>query len=170
VKRIAVYPGSFDPVTQGHLDIIRRAACLFDHVIVAVSENSPKQYTFPLHERVEMIRKALGSRPRVGVEPFSGLLTHFVKSRKARILIRGLRAISDFEREFQMALMNRKLHPDIETVFLMPDEKYTYLSSSLVKEVAGLGGNPKKLVPPNVSKRLKALSGRRKQWKGIASP
>ena len=162
MPKIAVYPGSFDPVTQGHLDIIRRAGRLFDRVIVAVSDNSNKKHTFSLKERIQMLKGCLRNQPRVDVQRFSGLLVDFVRKKKAAIVIRGLRAISDFEYEFQMALMNRKLSPNVETVFLMPDEKYTYLSSSIAKEVAGLGGDLKKLIPSNVSKRLKNLYALRK--------
>ncbi|MBI3292064.1 MAG: pantetheine-phosphate adenylyltransferase [Elusimicrobia bacterium] len=157
MKRIAVYPGSFDPVTYGHVDIVRRATALFDHVIIAVTTNQGKPSTFPIDERLTMLRQALRGLPRVTVEAFEGLLVHYLQARKARIVIRGLRAISDFEYEFQMALMNRHMAPQVETVFLMPDERYTYLSSSLVKEIARLGGVVAAFVPRSVSPYLTRL-------------
>lgn len=155
MKRIAIYPGSFDPVTNGHIDIIERGRNLFDHIIVAVSENSQKHAYFTLAERVEFLRKALRQSSHVQVESFSGLLTDYVRQRKAVAVIRGLRAVSDFEYEFQMALMNRRQNSRFETVFLMPDEKYTYLSSSLVREVSRLGGEVKGLVPAPVEIALR---------------
>lgn len=156
MKRIAVYPGSFDPVTYGHVDLIRRATALFDHLIVAVTTNPGKlmSFSFPVEERLAMLRESLRGERRVTVEAFHGLLVKYLKTRKARIIIRGLRAISDFEYEFQMTLMNRHLASQVETVFLMPDERYTYLSSTLVKEIARLGGRVTAFVPPPVLKRL----------------
>jgi pantetheine-phosphate adenylyltransferase len=155
VKRLAIYPGSFDPVTNGHLDIIQRARHLFDEMIVAVSDNPSKNPYFSLPERLDFLRKAIRLYPGVKAESFSGLLTDYVKRKKAVAVIRGLRAVSDFEYEFQMALMNRRQNARFETVFLMPDEKYTYLSSSLVREVSRLGGQVKGLVPPHVEVSLR---------------
>lgn len=152
--RTAIYPGSFDPVTEGHLDIIKRGSQLFDRVIVAVSENSQKNHYFTLTERVTFLRAALKGRPKISVEYFSGLLANYFRAKKAVAVIRGLRAVSDFEYEFQMALMNRRQVSMLETVFLMPDERYTYLSSSLVREVSRLGGNVQGLVPIFVQKAL----------------
>jgi pantetheine-phosphate adenylyltransferase len=151
---IAVYPGSFDPITYGHLDIIERAAAVFDRVIVAVCFNPGKQPLFTMEERVEMIARESSRLPNVEVNCFKGLLTEFVKRKNARIIVRGLRAISDFENEFQMALMNRKLGPEIETVFLVAQPKYSYLSSSIVKEVASLGGDVNGLVSEQVARHL----------------
>ncbi len=153
--RRAVYPGSFDPVTNGHLDVIERAARIFDEVIVAVAVNSEKTGLFSFEERVELLRGALAGTPNVSVTRFEGLLVDFARSQGAQAVIRGLRAISDFEFEFQMALMNRKLEPEIETLFLMPKEEYTYLSSRIVKEIARLGGNISAFVPDSVAAALR---------------
>jgi len=151
--RRAIYPGSFDPVTNGHLDVIERACRLFDEVIVAVAGNDQKQPLFPLEARVGMLREAI--RPlNVRVAPMSGLLVEFAAAEKASAVVRGLRAISDFEFEFQMALMNRKLAGEIETIFLMPKEEYTYLSSRIVKEIARLGGDISAFVPRLVAEAL----------------
>jgi pantetheine-phosphate adenylyltransferase len=158
--RRAVYPGSFDPVTNGHLDVIERAARLFDEVIVAVAVNSEKTGLFSFEERVELLRGVLADRPNIRVTRFEGLLVDFTRSQGARAVIRGLRAISDFEFEFQMALMNRKLEPEIETLFLMPKEEYTYLSSRIVKEIARLGGNVAAFVPDSVAAALREKSSR----------
>jgi pantetheine-phosphate adenylyltransferase len=152
-RRIVIYPGSFDPVTNGHLDIVRRAARLFDHVIVAVSENSLKSPLFSVDERREMLRLALKEDIRkktISVDSFQGLLVHYALRKGASAVVRGLRAVSDFEFEFQMALMNRRQSPLVETVFLMPDEKYTYLSSSLLKEIVRLGGDVGRFIPPQL--------------------
>jgi len=155
MKRIAIYPGSFDPVTNGHLDIIERGRHLFDEIIVAISDNPSKRPYFSLLERLRFLRQAVRRYPQVRLEAFSGLLTDYVKKKKAVAVIRGLRAISDFEYEFQMALMNRRQNTRFETAFLMPDEKYTYLSSSLVREVSRLGGHVRGLVPRDVEIALK---------------
>ena len=153
--KIAVYPGTFDPVTNGHTDIIKRSLKIFDRVIIAVALNPKKAPMFKISERVEMIKEATQGLSRIEVEPFDGLLVDYVKKKKATAIIRGLRAVSDFEYELQMALMNRKLDQAIETVFLMPSEEYSYLTSTLIKEVASYGGETKGLVPPNVAKLLK---------------
>ena len=159
-SRIAVYPGSFDPIHNGHLDIIDRCLPIFDEVVVAILYNESKKPLFSTEERVETVRELLSDRPQCRVESFSGLLVHFMDHIGARTVIRGLRAVSDFEYEFQMALMNRRLNPRVETVFLMPKEDYSYLSSRLVKEVCALGGDVEGLVPPMVldllQKRLRA--------------
>ena len=155
MNRIAIYPGSFDPVTNGHLDIVQRSQHLFDHVIIAVSRDTHKSPYFSLEERLQFLRSALRGRPGIEVESFSGLLADYVKKRRASCVIRGLRAVSDFEYEFQMALMNRRQNTRFETVFLMPDERYTYLSSSLVREISRLGGTVRGLVPSAVEIALK---------------
>jgi pantetheine-phosphate adenylyltransferase len=153
--RRAIYPGSFDPITNGHLDVIERASKLFDEVIVAVAHNVEKQPLFTLEERLEILRNIIGSRAAVRIGQFDGLLVDFAISEKATAVIRGLRAVSDFEFEFQMALMNRKLQGSVETIFLMPKEDYTYLSSRLVKEIARLGGDVSKFVPAEVACALR---------------
>ena len=150
----ALYPGSFDPVTNGHLDVLVRAARLFDEVVVAVAYNPAKQGLFTPPERVRLLEEATRDIPNVKVTHFEGLLVEFARSRKANALIRGLRAVSDFEFEFQMALMNRSLEPELETLFLMPSEEYTYLSSRMVKEVARLGGVVSRFVPHCVGKAM----------------
>jgi pantetheine-phosphate adenylyltransferase len=154
-KRIAVYPGSFDPIHNGHIDIIERCRPIFDEVVIAVLSNEEKKPLFSVSERLEMIQETLGpDRPDCRVESFSGLLVDFMDRMGARAVVRGLRAVSDFEYEFQMALMNRRLNPRVETVFMMPKEDYIYLSSRLVKEVFRLGGNIQGLVPGPVLERL----------------
>jgi len=158
MKRIAIYPGSFDPVTNGHVDIVDRARRMFDHVIVGVSQNRSKAVFFSAQDRVDMLRVALKGRSHVSVEHFSDLLASFARRKKASAVVRGLRAVSDFEYEFQMALMNRRLNRRFETVFLMPDEKYTYLSSSLVRQVSMLGGSLRGLVPSVVETALRKRS------------
>ena len=149
--RRAIYPGSFDPVTNGHLDVIERARKLFDEVIVAVAHNDQKQPFFTLEERLDLLQKAIGDCDHVKLAPLDGLLVDFAMAQKASAVIRGLRAISDFEFEFQMALMNRKLEAGVETIFLMPKEEYTYLSSRIVKEIARLGGDISQFVPACVT-------------------
>ncbi|HTN43387.1 MAG TPA: pantetheine-phosphate adenylyltransferase [Nitrospiria bacterium] len=153
--KIGVYPGTFDPITNGHIDIIRRSLQVFDKVIVAVAPNPKKKPIFDIHERVEMIREATRDIPNVEIEIFEGLLAEYMKRKNAHAIIRGLRAVSDFEHEFMMALMNRKLDSEAETVFLMPSEEYSYLTSSAIKEVASYGGVVKDLVPPIVARRLR---------------
>ncbi|NVM02821.1 MAG: pantetheine-phosphate adenylyltransferase [Candidatus Helarchaeota archaeon] len=152
--RTAVYPGTFDPITNGHVDIIKRALNIFDKVIVAVSVDSAKNSLFTVEERIKMIREAVKDIQRVEVDSFRGLLVDYAKKMNAVAVIRGLRAVSDFEYEFQMALTNRHLNENIETVFLMPSEKYTYLNSSIVKELASLGGDITYFVPEIVKEEL----------------
>jgi len=153
--RRAIYPGSFDPVTNGHLDVVGRAAKLFDEVIVAVAVNEQKRGLFTAAERTALIAGAVGGWKNVRVASFDGLLVEFAAAQKASAVVRGLRAVSDFEFEFQMALMNRKLDEQIETIFLMPAENYTYLSSRIVKEIARLGGNVEAFVPASVATALR---------------
>lgn len=154
--RRAIYPGSFDPITNGHLDVLQRAAGIFDNLIIAVARDNAKQSLFSVDERVELIRNAAAEIPGIEVMPFEGLLVDFARKHKACALVRGLRAVSDFEFEFQLALMNRKLEPNLETLFLMPREEYTYISSRLVKEICRLGGHIEQFVPPNVAVALRA--------------
>ncbi|MEN2984243.1 MAG: pantetheine-phosphate adenylyltransferase [Dictyoglomaceae bacterium] len=152
--RRAVYPGSFDPVTNGHLDIIKRVANICDELIVAVAQNIAKVPLFTLEERLEMLRESVKDISNVYVDHFDGLLVDYLKKVEAKVIIRGLRAVSDFEYEFQQALANKKLYPDCETIFLVTDSKYAYLSSSMVKEIAKFGGCVKDLVPDMVAKKL----------------
>lgn len=152
--KIAVYPGSFDPVTNGHLDIIERAAQIFDRVIVAVSVNSKKQPLFPMEQRVEMLREVLADYNNVEVDSFEGLTVEYVVKREAQSIIRGLRAISDFDNEFQMAVTNKKIRPQVETLFMMSKADYSFLSSSLIKEIASLNGSVKEFVPEVVEQAL----------------
>jgi pantetheine-phosphate adenylyltransferase len=153
--RRAIYPGSFDPITNGHLDVIQRAAKLFDEVVVAVAFNEQKHSLFKADERVALIRETTTGISNIRVSRFDGLLVDFARSQGASAVVRGLRAVSDFEFEFQMALMNRKLEPGIETIFMMPAEKYTYLSSRIVKEIGRLGGNVDAFVPELVAAALR---------------
>ena len=154
MKIKAVYPGTFDPLTRGHEDLVRRAAALFGGLIVGVADSRGKRPFFSVEERIEMARDVLSAYPNVTVLSFSGLLRDFVISQDARVIVRGLRAVSDFEYEFQMAGMNRSLIPDVETVFLTPDEKYQFISATIVREIASLGGDASKFVHPIVSERL----------------
>ena len=158
--RRAIYPGSFDPLTNGHLDIIQRAARLFDEVIVAIAENEQKKPLFTLKERLALVRQAVKDLPNVQVDSFDGLLVHYVEARRGDAIIRGLRAVSDFEFEFQLALMNRKLNEHVETIFMMPKETYTFLSSRIIKEIARLGGDVKAFVPVHVEAALKKKMAR----------
>ena len=153
--KLAVYPGSFDPLTNGHVDIIERGTRLFDKIVVAILVNVEKSPLFSMQERVEIVREVFKGRPNVEVDTFEGLLVDYVAARKADVIVRGLRALSDFETEFQMALMNRRLNSHIETVFMMPAEQYTYISSRLIKEVFSLGGQVRGLVPEIVESRLR---------------
>lgn len=154
--RIAIYPGSFDPLTNGHVDIILRGAHLFDRIVIAILVNPEKRPLFTPEERVEIVREVFAGQPNVEVDTFDGLLVDYAQRREATVIVRGLRAVSDFEFEMQMALMNRHLSPNLETVFMMPGEAYTYVSSRLVKEVFALGGSIAGLVPPVVEQRLLA--------------
>ena len=158
--RTVIYPGSFDPLTNGHLDIVHRAARLFDTVIVAVAYNEGKKPLFTLQERVALVQESIGSIPNVKVDSFSGLLVDYVESRGGQAVIRGLRAISDFEFEFQLALMNRKLNERVETIFMMPKETYTFLSSRIIKEIARLHGDVRSFVPAHVETALKTKLGK----------
>ncbi|HWA57525.1 MAG TPA: pantetheine-phosphate adenylyltransferase [Gemmatimonadales bacterium] len=155
MTRIAVYPGSFDPPTRGHTDLVTRSLALADRVIVAVARNATKQPLFTVEERLDMLRQVIGGESRVSLESFDGLLVDFARARGATLIVRGLRAVSDFEYEFQMAMMNRHLLPGLETVFLVPPEDATYLSSSLVREVARYGGDVTTLVHPVVAEALR---------------
>ncbi len=156
-RSVAIYPGSFDPITNGHLDLIRRAAGQFEEVVVAVLQHDTKRAEFSVSERLEMIREAVSGLGNVRVESFDGLLVDFARREGARLILRGIRAVSDYEYELQMAMMNRKLAPEIETVFMLPGEAYSHLSSRLVKEVCRHGGHIDDLVPYHVATRLKTL-------------
>jgi len=152
----ALYPGSFDPITNGHLDVIERAARLFDHVLVAVADNNAKNALFSTEDRVSLIRQSVSALPNVKVTSFKGLLVDFAAASGARVVVRGLRAVTDFEYEFQMALMNKTLRPDLETIFLASREVFTYVSSRVIKEVARLGGDVTRMVPAPVASALAA--------------
>ena len=151
----AVYPGTFDPMTRGHEDLVRRAARLFDHVVLAVADSRTKRPLFTLAERIDMARVALSDVTNVTVAGFSGLLMQFVQEHGARVVVRGVRAVSDFDYEFQLAGMNRKLYPNVETMFMTPSEEYMFLSATLVREISVLGGDVTKFVSPAVAQRLK---------------
>ncbi|HXA45633.1 MAG TPA: pantetheine-phosphate adenylyltransferase [Candidatus Angelobacter sp.] len=153
--RTAIYPGSFDPLTNGHFDVVQRAAKLFDRVIVAVAKNEGKKPLFSLQERLALVKEATAGMPNVEVDALEGLLVDYVVHKKAQVIVRGLRAVSDFEFEFQLALMNRKLNENIETIFMMPKDTYTFLSSRIVKEIAHLGGDVSPFVLPNVQLALR---------------
>jgi pantetheine-phosphate adenylyltransferase len=155
MKLTAVYPGTFDPITNGHIDILSRGGRMFDRIIVAILRNPDKDPLFPLEERAEILKSVVSRWSNVEVESFDGLLVEFARDRGAQVIVRGLRALSDFEYEFQMTLMNQRLEPGIQTVFMMPSETYSYVSSRLVKEVARLGGDVTGLVPAEVVTRLK---------------
>jgi pantetheine-phosphate adenylyltransferase len=159
MSTVAVYPGSFDPLTNGHVDIIMRGARLFDRIIVAILVNAEKLPLFSMDERIEIARAVFKDHTNVEVDTFDGLLVDYIERRRAQVIVRGLRAVSDFEFEFQMALMNQRLNPKIETVFMMPAEQYTYISSRLIKEVFALGGRVHGLVPDMVEARLRDKRG-----------
>jgi len=152
---IAIYPGTFDPITNGHLDIAARAARLFEKLIIGVYEKSDKSLSFTTEERVDLVRRAVANLPNVEVKPFNGLTIDFAKQEKAQVMVRGLRMSADFEREFEMAMMNRKLSPELDLLCLMASQEYQFLSSSLLKEVASLGGNINNLVPEYVAEALR---------------
>lgn len=157
--RIAIYPGTFDPITNGHLSIVKRGLNIFDKVIIAILINPQKHTLFSMEERIEMIREALGKQANVEVESFDGMLVDYAVKKKSNVILRGLRALSDFEYEFQMALMNRKMNRDVQSIFLMTDYKWFYISSTIIKEAASLGGDISGLVPPNVCIKLKEKFG-----------
>ena len=157
--KIAIYPGSFDPITNGHLDLIERGLKIFDEIIVAIAVNPVKQPLFTIEERVDLIREVLNDHPRVKIDHFTGLLVDYVRRQNTNVILRGLRAVSDFDYEFQLALMNRRLAPEIETVFLMTSLKWVFLSSSILKEAVSLGGVVEDIVPPIVFQRLREKFG-----------
>ena len=159
MANLAIYPGTFDPITNGHLDLIERGLRIFDHIIVAVAEGSYKKTIFTVEERLELMRDALADRPNVTIDCFPGLLVDYVKSKQGVVVLRGLRAVTDFEYEFQMAMMNRRLEPDIETVFLMTGLRWVFLSSSILKEAAMHGGNIEGMVTEMVYRKLREKYG-----------
>ena len=154
MTQLAIYPGSFDPVTSGHVDIVDRGLTIFDEIIVLIAQSSAKKGLFSLEERGEMLREVFREKPRVKIDNWDGLLVDYARIHKARAILRGLRAVSDFEYEFQMASMNKRLFKDIETVFMTASDRYHFVSSHLVREVAALGGDLKDIVPPEVERRL----------------
>jgi pantetheine-phosphate adenylyltransferase len=156
MNKKAVYPGTFDPMTLGHEDLVRRAAGLFDHVVLAVADSKTKRPLFTLAERIDMARETLSDVKNVTIKGFSGLLMQFVREQDARVVLRGVRAVSDFDYEFQLAGMNRKMHPEVETVFMTPGEEYMFLSATLVREISVMGGDVSKFVSPAIAGRLKA--------------
>jgi len=156
--RVAIYPGTFDPITRGHEDLVRRAATLFDRLVLAIAESPSKQPRFPLADRVDMAREILGDIDNVDIIGFNTLLMDFVHEQGAKVIVRGLRAVSDFEYEFQMAGMNRSVYPEVETVFLTPGEQYMFISATMVREIARLGGDVSKFVQPCVDRRLRATT------------
>lgn len=157
MKKIAIYPGTFDPMTNGHIDIIKRAALLFDHVVIAIAENKQKKPLLSLEQRIQLADIIFQGQENISVAGFSGLLVNFAASQNANIIIRGLRAVADFEFEFQLARMNKDLSPNIETIFMTPHEKYAFVSSTLVREIALLGGDVSKFVVPEVTKVLEQV-------------
>jgi pantetheine-phosphate adenylyltransferase len=157
--RVAIYPGTFDPITRGHEDLVRRAATLFDRLVLAIAESPSKQPRFPLADRVEMAQEILGDVTNVEIIGFNTLLMDFVHEQNAKVIVRGLRAVSDFEYEFQMAGMNRSVYPEVETVFLTPGEQYMFVSATMVREIARLGGDVSKFVHPQVYERLRGRVG-----------
>jgi pantetheine-phosphate adenylyltransferase len=159
-SRLAIYSGTFDPFTRGHEDLVRRASGLFERVIVAVADSRSKRPLFDPNERVEIVRSIVRDCPNVEVKGFSGLLMEFLREQGAQVIVRGLRAVSDFEYEFQMAGMNRSLHPDVETIFLTPGEQYMFLSATMVREIASFGGDVSKFVHPMVAEKLKLKFGK----------
>lgn len=159
-SRLAIYSGTFDPFTRGHEDLVRRASGLFERVIVAVADSRSKRPLFDPDERVEIVRSIVRDCPNVEVKGFSGLLMEFLREQGAQVIVRGLRAVSDFEYEFQMAGMNRSLHPDVETIFLTPGEQYMFLSATMVREIASFGGDVSKFVHPMVAEKLKLKFGK----------
>lgn len=163
MPQLAIYPGSFDPITNGHLDVIERAKRMFGRVIVAVAHDTEKAALFSVAERLAMARQAVQHLSGIEVDDFKGLLVRYVRRKKAKVVVRGLRAVSDFEFEFQLALMNRKLEPRFETIFLMPKDEYTFISSRLVREIAALGGDVRPFVPKGVEKALAAKFGGKTQ-------
>lgn len=165
MKRVAVYPGTFDPITNGHIDLIHRALEFVDELIIAILVNSEKKPLFSVKERIALMKNVFPKHERIRIDQFDGLLVDYASRIGAQIILRGLRAVSDFDYEFQMALMNRRLEPQIETLFLVPAEQYTYVSSKLVKEITSLGGTVKGLVPPEVEKRMREKFHRMKGTK-----
>jgi pantetheine-phosphate adenylyltransferase len=159
MQRIAIYPGSFDPVTNGHIDIVKRGLKLFDKIIVAILHNPGKQSLFTIQERLDMLKESMADIDQIEFDTFDGLLVDYAQRRKAQAVLRGMRAVSDFEYEFQLALMNRKLKREVETVFLMTGLRWIFTSSSIIKEAARFGGNISDMVPPGVNRRLKAKFG-----------